>query len=54
MSNEVSQIPPIPNALQNKMRVIHEALEIDTQALVPTTKIASKMAEINEHLMVLF
>jgi DNA-directed RNA polymerase len=51
LSSEITQDPPLDEKLQKKIKVFYEALEIDTQKLHPSTKVAQMMNQINDQLL---
>jgi len=54
LSNELAQDIPIPEDLQKKVRVMHEALNINPHNLHPSSRVANVLNLINEQLMIHF
>lgn len=48
MSNEISQDIPIPVHLQEQVKLMHEALEINTFELHPSMAVSNMLGKINE------
>jgi len=54
LSNELCQDIPLPEELQKKVRVMYEALDINPHDILPSSKVAGVLNQINEQLMIHF
>lgn len=54
MSNELTQDIPLPEDLQQRLKILYDVLEINPTQLTPSLTVSNKLHEIIEQIMVLF